>query len=200
MAVCYSGDLGDVDETLAPLRALGDPVLDLLGQQPYTQVQSNLDAAEPKGHHYYWKTEYAAELSDDLLATWRDLAAGCPIPEAQLGILHLGGALNEHAGDDGAVGNRDARFALGVLGMWAPGEPGAERFPRWIRDAWTRVRPFSTGGNYVNLQTADEGEDRVRAAYGINFDRIVAVKNSYDPANLFRVNRNVPPRALVGTG
>ena len=79
--------------------------------------QSYLDAAEPKGNHYYWKTEYVAELSDRLLSTWRDLAAACPIPEAQLGILHLGGALNEHDGDDGAVGTRDARYACGVIGI-----------------------------------------------------------------------------------
>ncbi len=196
MCVCYSGDLGEADEVLAPIRALGDPVIDLLAEQPYTQVQSYLDAGEPKGHHYYWKTEYLAELSDDLLSTWRDLAAVCPMPEAQMGFLHLGGALNEHDGEDGAVGNRDARFGLGVLGIWKPDEPNAEPFPQWVRDAWARVRPFSTGGNYVNLQTADESEERIRAAYGANFDRLVEVKKKYDPDNLFRANRNIRPQAL----
>lgn len=82
MAVCYSGDLGAVDEVLAPIRALDNPIVDLLAEQPYTQVQSYLDATEPKGAHYYWKTEYLAELSDDLLSTTRDLFAECPIPEA----------------------------------------------------------------------------------------------------------------------
>ena len=198
MCVCYSGDLGDADQALAPIRALGGPVIDLLAEQPYTQVQSYLDAGEPKGHHYYWKTEYAAELSDDLLSSWRDLAAACPIPEAQMGFLHLGGALNEHDGDDGAVGNRDARFALGVLGIWEPDEPNAEPFPQWVRDAWQRIRPFSTGGNYVNLQTADEDEERLRAAYGVNFDRLVELKQKYDSDNLFRSNRNIRPRARAG--
>ena len=128
MAVCHSGDAGDRDAALAPIRALGEPVVDLLAEQPYTQVQSYLDATEPKGHHYYWRTEYLAELSDDLLATMRELFADCPIPDAQLGLLHLGGALNEHASDDGAVGNRDARFAIGANGMWEPGEPEADAF------------------------------------------------------------------------
>jgi hypothetical protein len=195
MAVCYSGDLDHVDEALAPIRALGDPVVDLLEEQPYTQVQSYFDDSEPKGHHYYWKTEYLAELGDDLLATVRDLAAECPIPEAEIGFLHIGGALNEHEGDDGAVGNRDARFALGVNGMWEPEEPDADSFQRWVRDAWTRVRPFSTGANYINFQTADEDQERIRATYGANFDRLVQIKQRYDPDNLFRANRNIRPQA-----
>ena len=90
MAICYSGNLHDADEVLAPIRALREPVVSLLQEQPYTQVQSYLDATEPKGNHYYWKTEYLAELSDDLLSTARDLFASCPIPEADIGFLHLG--------------------------------------------------------------------------------------------------------------
>ena len=191
MAVCYSGDPARADEALAPLRAIGDPVVDLLHEQPYTQVQSMLDATEPKGHHYYWKTEFLAELSDELFAIWPDLFADCPIPDGQLGLLHLGGALNERGPDDGVVGNRDARFACGLLGNWAPGETGEQEFPQWIRDAWQRVRPFSTGGNYVNFQTADEDTQRIRDTYGAGFDRLVAVKRRYDPDNLFRSNRNV---------
>jgi FAD/FMN-containing dehydrogenase len=193
MAVCYSGDLDRVDAVLAPIRALGDPVFDLLAEQPYTQVQSYLDATEPKGNHYYWKTEFAAELSDEFLSVWRDVATECPIPEAQIGLLHLGGALNERDGDDGAVGNRDARYACGVIGSWEPGEPGADSFPGWVRDAWQRIRRFSTGGNYINFQTADEDEERIRATYGAHFDRLAAVKTKYDPDNVFRSNRNIRP-------
>jgi FAD/FMN-containing dehydrogenase len=191
MSVCYSGDRGRAGEALAPIRALEDPVFDLLGELPYVEVQSHLDGSEPKGHHYYWRTEYVAELGDELLAVSRDLFAACPIPDAQVGILHLGGALNERDPDDGAVGNRDVGYAVGVIGGWAPGEPGAERFPQWVRDAGERIRPFATGGGYVNFQTADEGDERVRAAYGANFDRLLAIKRSHDPGNLFRSNRNV---------
>jgi FAD/FMN-containing dehydrogenase len=198
MALCYSGNLDEVDEVLAPIRALGDPIVDLLEEQPYTQVQSYLDEGEPKGNHYYWKTEYAAELSDELLWTTRDLFAECPIPGAELGFLHLGGTLNEHDEDDGAVGNRDARFAIGANGMWEPDEPDAETFRQWIRDAWKRLRPFSTGGNYINFQTADEDEERIRAMYGVNFDRLVEVKKKYDPDNVFRSNRNIRPQARAG--
>jgi FAD/FMN-containing dehydrogenase len=195
MVVCYSGDLEKTDEALAPIRALGDPVVEVLQEWPYTQQQSFLDEGEPKGAHYDMKTEYLAELSDGLLDAVRDVFAECPIPEGQVGFLHVGGALNEHDGDDGAVGNRDARFACGVIGMWEPGESNADAFRQWIRDGWARVRPFSTGRTYINFQGADEGEERIRAAYGANFDRLVEVKSKYDPDNMFRANRNIRPRA-----
>ena len=186
MAVCYSGDLARAEEALAPIRALGDPVFDILREQPYTEVQSYLDATEPKGDHYYWKTEYIAELSDGFLETIHELASECPIPLAQIGVLHIGGALNERADDDGAVGNRDARYVCGLIGAWAPDEPRAEEYRDWVRTAWPRIRPFGTGGNYINFQTADEGDDRVRESYGRNYDRVAQVKRAYDPGGLFR--------------
>ena len=193
LMVCFSGELDRVDEVMAPIRALGEPVFDLLAEQPYTQLQSCLDATEPKGDHYYWRTHLLAELGDDLFATLRELAADCPMPRTQVGVLHVGGALNEPAGDDGAVGNRDAVYVCGAIGMWEPGEPLAGEFRAWIRAAGERLAPFSTGGSYVNFQTADEGEARVRASYGANYDRLAEVKRRYDPGNLFRSNRNVRP-------
>jgi FAD/FMN-containing dehydrogenase len=198
MAVCYSGDLDRADAALAPIRALGPPVLDLLQEQPYIDVQSYLDATEPNGLHYYWKTEYLAELSDGFLSELARLFADCPMAEADLGVLHLGGALNERSEDDGAVGNRDARWVFGVKGTWRPDEPDAAAFRQWTRHAWTRLRPFSTGRTYINFQTADEGEDRVRETYGANYARLVEVKTTYDPDNVFRSNRNVSPRTRAG--
>jgi FAD/FMN-containing dehydrogenase len=193
MAVCYSGPLDEVDQALAPIRAIEDPVVDILREQPYTQLQAYLDATQPKGNHYYWKTEFAAELSDELLTTMRDLAAETPMAKAQMVVAHIGGALNEHEENDGAVGNRDARFVFGAAGMWDPDDSAGEQHREWVRDAWERFRSFSTGGNYVNFQTDDEDEDRIRATYEANYDRLVDVKGTYDPDNLFRVNRNVRP-------
>jgi FAD/FMN-containing dehydrogenase len=193
MAVCYSGYLDKVGEAVAPIRALGHPVFDLLREQPYAEVQSYLNATEPKGAHYYWKTEYIAELSHDLLSTAGEAFAECPIPAGQVGFLHLGGALNADAEDDGAVGNRDAHFAVGVKGHWEADEPNADMFRQWVRDGWKRIRPFSTGRTYINFQTADEDDQRIRATYGVNFDRLVQVKKTYDPENVFRSNRNIRP-------
>jgi hypothetical protein len=136
-----------------------------------------------------------AELGDGLLSAARDLFSTCPIPGGEIGFLHLGGALNERAEDDGAVGNRDARFVIGVKGMWDAGEPDAESFRQWIRRAGTRIRPFSTGRSYINFQTADEDEQRIHATYGTNFERLTEIKKVYDPDNMFRVNRNITPSA-----
>lgn len=191
MAVCYSGDLDRVDEVLAPIRSLGNPIVDRLQEQPYVQIQSYLDGTEPKGMHYYWKTEFVAELSDALLDVVRDLFAECPIPHVQLGFLHIGGALNERRWDDGAVGNRDVRYAIGVNGRWEPDVPEADRYRQWIRDAWQRIRPLTMGRTYTNFQTADEDEARIHATYGANLDRLAHLKAKYDPDNLFRVNRNI---------
>jgi FAD/FMN-containing dehydrogenase len=193
MCICYSGDLARADEVLAPIHRLGDPIVDVTGEMPYTQVQSYLNETAPKGMHYYWRTGYLAQLQDELLANLRDAFADCPIPEPELGFLHLEGALNEQPEDDGAVGNRDARYVMGVNGMWKPGDPRADEYMQWIRSAWERHLPFSTGRNYVNFLNADESDDRVKATYGANYDRLAAAKRAYDPDNLFRVNRNVPP-------
>jgi FAD/FMN-containing dehydrogenase len=194
MAVCYSGAPDAADDALAPIRDLGDPVLDLIQPQPYTQLQSYLDATEPKGNHYYWRTEYLSELDDQLLESVRDVFARCPVPGGDVGLLHIEGALNERSEDDGAVGNRDARYVVGVKGMWGPDESEADAFRGWVRDGGDRIRPFSTGRTYINFQTADEGEERIHATYGDNYDRLLEVKRRYDPDNVFRSNRNIVPR------
>ena len=193
MCVCYTGDLDRVDRVVAPIRALGRPVFDLLQIQPYTQVQSYLDSTEPKGMHYYWRTEYLAELTRPFLTTLSAIFAECPIPDADLGVLQLGGALNTRPSDDGAVGNRTARFVCGIKGMWTPDEPNAHTYRDWVRDAGDRLRPFSTGATYINFQTEDEDDARIEATYGTNLQRLAAVKSKYDPHNLFRVNRNIRP-------
>ena len=107
-------------------------------------------------------------------------------------MLHLGGALNERDEDDGAVGNRDARFAIGAKAMWGP-TTRRRAIPTWVRNAHERLRPFSTGRTYVNFHGHDEDDDRVRATYGANYDRLVELKRRYDPDNLFRSNRNISP-------
>ena len=193
LLVCYTGDVRQAGAVLAPLEALGEPVVNLLHEQPYAGVQSNFDVMEPKGLHYYWKSEFLAELTDEFLATVRELFAECPTRDAQIGVLQLGGALNERAADDGAIGNRDARYVWGVKGGWSPDDPNAQSHREWIRNAAERLRPFSTGGNYINFQTADEDDARVRATYGQNFDRLVEIKRRVDPENLFRSNRNIRP-------
>jgi FAD/FMN-containing dehydrogenase len=195
LLVCHSGPNPEAD--LAPLRALEDRIAELITDKPYTDQQSMLDGNEPKGRHYYWKTEYLAELPNEFLATFCDRALQVTSPLSESIIIHLAGALNERDDDDGAVGNRDARYMTAFAGQWPADAPDAEHVA-WVREAWKAIRPFSTGGNYLNFQTADEDDDRLRATYGTNFDRLVEVKEQYDPANLFRSNRNIRPRVRMG--
>ena len=194
LLVCHSG--AEADGDLASVRALGDPIADLVTAKPYTDQQSLLDAMEPKGHRYYWKTEYLAGLTDQFLGTFRDGALQVTSPLSESIVIHLAGALNERAADDGAVGNRDARYMTAFAGQWPAGAADDEHVA-WVRQAWKSIRPHSTGGNYLNFQTADEDEERVRETYGPNFDRLVETKQRYDPQNLFRRNRNIRPRGIV---
>ena len=192
MLVCHSG--ANAEAGLAPLRALGDPVFDLISEKPYVEQQSMTDEMEPKGLHQYWKTEYLPELSSEYLETFRESALKATSPLSFSVIFHIGGALNDQANDDGAVGNRDARFISGFSGVWDPSERPDEHIA-WVRESWERIRSFSTGGNYVNFQLDEDGADRTAAAYGRNYERLQRIKVEYDPNNLFRVNRNISSEA-----
>jgi FAD/FMN-containing dehydrogenase len=105
-------------------------------------------------------------------------------------LFHVAGALNERTEDDGAIGNREAAFACVIQSMAGPDVPPDEN-RAWVRAAWEAIRPYSTGGNYINFQTYDEPDTRTAEAYRSNFDRLRAAKQRYDPTNLFRVNRNI---------
>jgi hypothetical protein len=192
--VCHSG--ADVEADLAPVRDLG-PIAQLVTEKPYTEQQAMLDGMEPNGNHYYWKTEYLDGLSNAFLDTFSKRALQVTSPLSESIVIHLAGALNERAEDDGAVGNRDARYMTAFAGQW-PADASDDKHVAWVREAWKSVRPFSTGGNYLNFQTTDEDLERLRATYGANNDRLVGVKENYDPENLFRSNRNIHPRTRVG--
>ncbi|MGI8685902.1 MAG: FAD-binding oxidoreductase [Acidimicrobiales bacterium] len=192
MVVCHSGE--DAAADLVRIRALPTPIADLITEKPYVAQQSMLDATQPKGVHYYWKTEFVPGLSNEFLQAFRDGALRVTSPMSQSVLFHLAGALNERSTDDGAMGNRDAGYVAGFAGSWPPPDPRSAEHVAWARDSWEAIRPFSAG-NYVNFQVADDDAARTAEAYGANFDRLQQVKAAYDPDNLFRVNRNVAPRA-----
>ncbi|SBT92587.1 FAD/FMN-containing dehydrogenase [Streptomyces sp. DI166] len=192
--VCHSGKGAEAD--LAPLRSLGDPIFDLIGEKPYTAQQSMLDETEPKGLNQYWKAEFLPDLPADYLPAFRDAALDVASPLSFSVVFHLAGAINEADEDGGAVGNRDARFISGFSGVWPPGDDG-ERIVGAVRAGWERIRPYSTGGNYVNFQLPEDGPDRTAAAYRGTYERLQQVKADCDPDNLFRVNRNIRPSGVL---
>jgi FAD/FMN-containing dehydrogenase len=190
---CHSGTPSQAEQGLAPLKALGKPIVDLIVQKPYVAQQAMLDAAQPKGLNYYWKSEYLPALTDEIVEAYRTHGALVPTKQSQLFMFQVGGAIADRSADDGAVGNRDAKFVFGAAGSWLPDDPKGQEHMSWVRAAWESIRPLSTGGVYVNFLTEEEGEDRIRAAYGDNFARLATVKAKYDPDNVFRANKNVLP-------
>jgi FAD/FMN-containing dehydrogenase len=190
VVVCHSGSAEEADADLAALRAVGEPLADLIVRKDYVAQQTLLDATQPKGMAYYWKSEFVSRISDELLETYHAQFVGQQAPANQMVLFHVAGALNERPEDDGAVGNREAGFACVVQSMAAPDLP-PDQNRAWVRDAWEAIRPFSTGGNYINFQTDDEPDARTAESYRSNYDRLLAAKQRYDPANVFRVNRNI---------
>jgi len=193
IVVCHSGTMEQAQVDLAAIRSHGEPLADLIQVRDYTAQQTLLDATQPKGMHYYWKSEFLPALSDDLFDTYNAQFVGLKAPANQIVLFQIGGALNDHPEDDGAMGNRDAAFACVVQAMWRGEDPTGDANRDWVRSAWRALKPFSTGGNYVNFQTADEADERTVDSYRDNYRRLESVKAKYDPSNLFRVNRNIRP-------
>jgi hypothetical protein len=161
--------------------------------------QSLLDATQPKGRRYYWKSEYLRGFEPALFARAIEHAQQLASPHSAILIFPLDGALNELPEDHSAVGNRDASAVLNLSSAWDAAADDAVNV-EWTRRAWRDMRRFSTGGTYINFLTDDDGDDRTRAAYRSNFARLADVKAAWDPSNLFRVNKNiaVPGRTAAG--
>ena len=193
MVACHSGSAEQAQADLAPIKSHGEPLADLIQPRTYLAQQSLLDATQPRGMHFYWKSEFLPGLSDELFETYRSQFVGLEAPANQIVIFQIDGALNEHAEDDGAMGNREAAFACVMQAMWKGDDPRGDANREWVRSAWQALKPYSTGGNYVNFQTADETDERTQESYRGNYERLEAVKAKYDPSNLFRINRNIRP-------
>lgn len=194
--VCWTGDEARADEVLAPLRACGRPIADAITRRPYVQMQALLDATQPKGRRYYWKSHYLPGLDPALFDVAVAELARIPSPHSAVILFHLEGALGEHAADRSPAGNRDAQFVLNVAGSWERPDADAQNV-EWARRTFEATRAFSTGGAYVNFQTEDEGHDRIEAAYGATtLARLAALKQRYDPGDRFRHNKGFTrPRA-----
>jgi FAD/FMN-containing dehydrogenase len=189
---CYSGDPAEGMKTLQPIRDLGDPVADLVGPMPYVQMQSLLDALWPKGTQAYMKAGYFRELDDHAIETMARFHQNATSPSSEIHIQHFGGAIARVAEDETAYGERQAPFVLNAIA--STHEPaGLETHIDWAQRFYSEIEPSLTGAAYINFLSS-EGEDRVRAAYGTEkFARLRALKDRYDPTNLFHLNQNIPP-------
>ncbi|HOC18500.1 MAG TPA: FAD-binding oxidoreductase [Vicinamibacterales bacterium] len=192
LLACHSGNPEEGERAVAPIKAFGRPVGDTLVRRPYVQIQALLDATQPKGRRYYWKSEYLPRIEPALCDKVAEHAARVRSPHSAVILFQIGGALNDLAEDHSPAANRDARYVLNVTASWEqPADDGDNA--GWARTAWGDMKRFSTGGNYINFLTADEGPDRVEAALGASLGRLAEIKAAWDPQNVFRTNRNIEP-------
>lgn len=189
--VCYNGDVERGQELIKPLLEWGPPLVADVGPMPYPQMQQLLDEGFPPGLQVYWRGDFVQTLTDDVIDTLVDQFEGVTSPLSALVIEQFGGASRRVPRDATAFVHREADYNLAIVSRWAdPSE--ADRHIAWARDLHNAVLPHSAGA-YVNY-LGEEGEDRVRAAYGPDvYDRLAELKAKYDPDNLFRVNQNIQP-------
>jgi FAD/FMN-containing dehydrogenase len=191
LAVCWAGDLAAGERVLRPLRSFGRPLADLVAPMPYATLQSGSDAAYPSGQQNYWKSHYVDEMTDGAIATLMDHAPRMSSPLSSFYFQHLGGAISRPGIDTAAFGHRHAGFDFAILTAWEDRAEDAEHIT-WAREFAAAMQPYATGVYVNNLGV--EGADRIRAAYApATYERLVALKDVYDPHNVFRLNQNVAP-------
>lgn len=191
LALIYAAGPRQGEPLIEPLRKFGTPLGEHVGVQPYVAWQQAFDPLLTPGARNYWKSHNFSTLKDGLFDAVIEYIEKLPSPQCEIFFGAIGGATTRPAPDATAYAHRDTQFIMNVHGRWE--EPADdERCIGWARDFFNASAPFASGGVYVNFLTADEG-DRVRTAYGPNYNRLAAVKRTYDPTNLFRMNQNIVP-------
>jgi len=191
LTLFYSGDVAEAEAALRPLREFGNPVLDVLEPIPYVESQQTADVFYPEGRRYYWKSNYFTDLPDGLIERLLEHVEEFPTPFSNVFFEHLGGAINRVDPDATAYPHRHPLFAITVSPVWTDPEDDDELIG-WARRVYQDLEVYATEGVYVNV-LSDEGEKRVREAYGDHYDRLRTIKNKWDPENLFRTNQNIEP-------
>jgi len=194
IVVCYNGSLEAGERVLRPPRSFGPPVADEVAPTPYCKAQTFFDEAFVRGRRYYFKSNFMQTISDEAIATLVEHFATAPSSMSMLYFQQLGNAANRVGATETAFSHRDALCEWGCDAVWLDPAQDAANI-RWAREVAEAMRPFTTGSDYVNHigLEAEEGTDRIKAAFGANYDRLVALKNRYDPTNLFRHNQNIKP-------
>ncbi|GAC1473280.1 MAG: FAD-binding oxidoreductase [Chloroflexota bacterium] len=187
---CYAGTEEGQEAAFAPVRALPAPALELLGWMPYPAIQSMFDAVYPPGYQWYWRADFVRELSDEAIAVHEKFGPELPFVST-MHLYPINGAVHRAGKNDTAFSYRDVIWAEVIVGV-DPDAANAGTIRDWCVSYWDALHPYSAGGAYVNFMM-DEGQDRIRATYRDNYDRLVQVKNKYDPSNLFHVNQNIRP-------
>lgn len=189
---CYTGPAEQAETTFKPIRSFGPPpALDLVGPMPHPQLQSMFDELYPPGLQWYWRADFFNELSDEAIALHVKYGSEIPTMHSSMHLYPINGAAHRIGKTDTAWSYRDATWAQVIVGV-DPDPTNNEQIIAWTKEYWDALHPHSAGGAYVNFMM-DEGEERIKASYRDNYDRLVEIKKQFDPTNLFRVNQNIRP-------
>ena len=189
---CYAGDLSKAEELFKPILAM-DPLFQHLGEMPYPSVQAMFDGLFPPGLQWYWRGDFFNDLNEDISAQHLKFGSRIPTPLSQMHLYPITGAAARVGKDETAWAYRDAKYSGVIVGVDADPE-NADKITKWCKDYWEGLHPFSAGGAYSNFMMNDEGQERVKASYRHNYDRLQKIKKKYDASNLFRVNQNIAPK------
>jgi FAD/FMN-containing dehydrogenase len=190
---CYTGPHDKADQVFAPIRSkFGAPALDFVGPLPQPALQSMFDALYPPGFQWYWRADFVKELPD--AAIDRHIEYGTKLPSifSTMHLYPINGAAGRVGSTDTPWAYRDAVWGEVIVGV-DPDPAHAAKITAWTKDYWNALHPYSMGGAYVNMMMDDEGQERVRASYRHNYDRLTQIKAKYDPDNVFHVNQNIRP-------
>jgi len=188
----YAGPLEKAEETFEPIRAFKKPALDFVGPLPHPALQSMFDALYPPGLQWYWRADFVNEISDAAIPQYTRFGEALPTMHSTMHMYPINGAAARVGKSDTAWNYRDSNWAQVIVGV-DPDPANNEKIVSWTKNFYDVVHPYSAGGAYVNFLMGDEGEGRVKATYGDNYERLVAIKKKYDPDNFFRVNQNIKP-------
>jgi FAD/FMN-containing dehydrogenase len=191
MLWCYTGPLEQAEATFKPIREKFPPALDFVGPIPHPMLQSMFDPLYPPGMQWYWKADFVNELSDEAIQLHIKHGSQLPSIQSTMHLYPVNGAAGRVGRNGTAWSYRDATWAEVIVGV-DPDPANKERIIDWAREYWNDLHPLSAGGAYVNFMM-EEGEDRVKASYRDNYERLAAIKSKYDPTNFFRVNQNIKP-------
>lgn len=190
--VCYAGPIAAGEAVLRPVREFGPPMADLISPMPYAAIQKTFDPTSPAGLLNYWKSSFLRELSPRVIDAIVAAYASVPSPLTSVVIEHLGGAVSRVGESETAFSNRGAPYSLTAASLWRDAGQSDKNI-KWTRRLWEALQPEAEAAAYTNYLGQDEGDERVRAAYGSNYQRLAALKKKYDPTNLFRTNQNIKP-------
>jgi FAD/FMN-containing dehydrogenase len=188
---CYIGSEEDAAKAMAPLLKVGTPLMHGVHSMPLAALNGAFDGLYPPGDQWYWRADFVKEISDEAVARHTEFGEKLPTLKSTMHMYPIDGAAHDVGPSDTAWSYRDARWGSVMVGV-DPDRAKQDELRQWSVDYWEALHPYSAGGAYVNMMM-DEGEDRVRASYRGNYDRLARTKRDYDPENVFDMNQNIPP-------